>query len=257
MTRKLLELPIDQVDPGTNVRTKVDADLRRSIEEVGILQPITVTPREDDRFDVLYGHRRLAAARAAGLRTIPAVVEAEPSDLPLRQLVENQQRRAVAPLDIARTLRTYLDEHPGMPQVELARKLGKSGYWVSQKLLLLDMSPALQAQVAAGELRDDLAVKAHRATTVQAGRGRPRVLALESEESRSTSVVLQLPGVADGAMAKATIGLERDSGTIDLTLEDGKGHGVMVTLAPAAARLLGLRLTQAYQATPPAKAKVA
>lgn len=246
MTGKLLDLPIDLVDDGTNVRSKVDADLRRSIEEVGILQPITVTPRPDDRYDVLYGHRRLAAARAAGLRTIPAVVQAEPADLPLRQLIENQQRRAVDPLDVARTLRRYLDEHPGMRQGQLAKILGRSSHWVSTRLVLLEMDPELQRQVSAGEMRGDQAYHAHKAATAQEGRGRPR--SLKSTSSGSARVVVELEGPNGRASNQATIDVDRTRGQVELLLEDTEGYGVMVTLSPAATRLLALRLSQAYQA---------
>lgn len=253
MTRKLLDLPIDLVDDGTNVRSKADAGLRKSIADVGVLQPITVAPAEDDRFVCLYGHRRLAAARAAGLKTIPAIVEREPADLPIRQLIENQQRRSVDPLDVARTLRAYLDEHPGVRQRELADKLGRSSHWVSTRLQLLDMDEDLQRRVSAGEIRPDQAYHAHKATTAQGAGGRPRVLRPGATHG-SARVVAELEGPGGTEAGQATIELDRIRGQIELLLEDGAGYGVTVTLSPAAARLLGLRLTQAFQATQRTKA---
>lgn len=249
MTRRLLELPVDLIDDGPNVRSRVDIDLRRSIVAVGVLQPITVAPLEDDRYVCLYGHRRLAAARAAALATIPAIVERHPDELPIRQLIENQQRRAVDPLDVARTLRAYLDEHPGLRQRELADKLGRSAHWVSTRLQLLDMDEVLQRRVAAGEVPLDQAYHAHKAATVQSGRGRPRVLR-PAGRGGAPQVVIELegPGGAEH-QAQATIELVRGRGHVELLLEDGAGYGVTVTLTPAAARLLGLRLTQAFQAS--------
>jgi ParB/RepB/Spo0J family partition protein len=246
--RTFLDLPLDLIDDGPNVRTKADAGLRRSVEDVGVLQPITVAPLEDDRYVCLYGHRRLAAARAARLATIPAIVEKAPDELPIRQLIENQQRRSVDAMDVARTLRAFLDDHPGMTQAQLAAKLGRSQYWVSQKLTLLDMTPALQARVAAGEIRDDQAVQVHRASTIQQKRSRPRILEADAEDGRSSSVVVPLGSANKKGEARATISLDHVTGAIELLVEDGSGYGVMLTLAADTAKLLGLRLNQAYQA---------
>jgi ParB/RepB/Spo0J family partition protein len=262
---RLVQVPIELLDDGTNVRSAgtrrrrgelvaSDRGLRDSIRELGVLQPITVC-RHGKRFTVLYGHRRTAAARAAGLTEIPAIVEPEPSEKPIRQLVENQHRLPVNPIDIARTLRAYLDEHPETKQADLARMLGRSSYWVSTKLALLDMEPDAQEAVAAGRIGQGSAYAAHKASTSQRA-GRPRVFRLDRldddrEPSRSRSVVVPLPsgGVRDKP-GQATISVERgELPTIELILEDGAGHGVMLTLARDAARMLGHRLMQAYQAT--------
>lgn len=252
-----LEIPVELLDDGTNVRTPAkrlsqsDVGLRASILELGVLQPITVVPR-GDRYEVLYGHRRTAAARAVGLAAIPAVIETDPEEKPIRQLVENQHRQPVNPLDIAQTLRDYLDGHPDVRQADLAAKLGRSSYWISTKLALLDMDERTQKAVATGQIGQAAAYAAHKAATVQErGRGRARVLSLESEESRSASVSVALASGGAGGSGKATISVEHDSGSIELVLEDGGGYGVMVSLTAAAAKLLGLRLTQAYQAAAP------
>ena len=243
-----LELPIDHIDAGTNVRQQIDTQLKASIEEVGILQPITVAPLEDDRYVCLYGHRRLAAAIAARLAVIPAVVVRLPEDLSLRQLVENGQRRPVNPIDIALTIRAYLDANPGTRQSDVARKLGKSAYWISQKLLLLDMDPDLQRQVREGRLRDDLAVKAHRASTIHAGRrSRPRTFR-PGAIAGTSQVVVELEGPAGATGAQATIELDRNRATIELLLEDTEGYGVQVITTLSSAQLLGKRLIQAYEA---------
>jgi ParB/RepB/Spo0J family partition protein len=263
--REVIEIPLEVLDDGTNVRTPsshrrgygvADVGLAASIAELGVLQPITVC-RSGGRFTVLYGHRRTAAARRAGHLTIPAIVEPEPDHKPIRQLVENQHRLQVNPIDIARTLRAYLDENPGTKQHDLARMLGRSTYWISTKLALLEMQPQLQEAVAGEKLSQGLAIAAHKASTAQeAGRGRPRVFRidgdhLDGENAHSASVVVPLPATgAKGTGGKATISVERgEAPSIELVLEDGSGHGVMLTLHREAARMLGHRLMQAYQAT--------
>jgi ParB/RepB/Spo0J family partition protein len=246
---KLLDLPVDNIDDGSNVRTSVDAGLKASVLAVGVLQPITVSPLEDDRYRCLYGHRRLAAARAAGLANIPAIVVPLPEELPLRQLMENQQRRAVDQLDVARTLRAWLEEDPSRRQRDLAAKLGRSTHWVSTRLTLLEMSPELQGKVASGATSLGKAYGEHKASTPQEpGRGRRRTLTSMAMAGTSR-VVVELPGhTGDGG--QATIEIDHRRGSIDLLLEDNQGYGVMVTMNAGAASLLARRLTQAVTAAP-------
>lgn len=261
MVDRLIQVPLEKLDAGSNVRTPkrrlalTDYGLRQSIREHGVLQPITVT-RNGARYEVLYGHRRTQAARDIGLKTIPAMVVDAPKELEIRQLVENEHRQRVDPVGIARTLRAYLDEHPQVTQGELAAKVGKSSYWISTKLVLLELDEGTQRRISTGEIGATRAVEVHKATTVQEhGKGRPRILALESEDSQSASVVVPLASMAAGSKAgKATISVERGSGQIELVVEDGSGYGIMVTLTAPIARILGLRLTQASQAVAPAAA---
>jgi ParB/RepB/Spo0J family partition protein len=260
---QVIAVPIELLDPGTNVRSEsrgrvrwphnsADAGLTASVAELGVLQPISVC-QHGKRYTVLYGHRRTEAARAAGLATVPAIVEAEPDHKPIRQLVENQHRLPVNPIDIARTLRTYLDEHPETKQGDLARMLGRSSYWISTKLALLELNPDVQAAVAEGRLASSAAYAASKVTTIARG-GRPRVFRfdahhLDGDNSHAASVVLDLPN-GTNKPGKATLSVERgEVPSIELILEDGSGHGVMLTLARDGARMLGHRLMQAYQAT--------
>jgi len=257
---ELHQLFVESIHDGTNVRTKVDAELKRSIAEFGVLQPITVAPRYGGGFDCLYGHRRLAAARALRLSTIPAIVIDWPAELPLRQLVENQQRKAVDQLDVARTLRAWLDEHPDASQADLATKLGRSTHWVSTRLQLLRMDDELQERVSAGEITVSQAYAAHKATTDQDSqygrRGRAR--SLKSRGDGTARVIIELESPKHATSAQATIELDRARRSIELLLEDTEGYGVLVTITPAAAHVLGRRLIQAFQATEaPARATAA
>lgn len=253
LARRLIEVPLELLDMGTNVRSErkarahADYGLVASVREHGVLQPITVV-RRGKRYEVLYGHRRTEAARAAGLRTIPAVLETTPRDKPLRQLVENEHRRRVDPMGIARALQAYRDEHPGATQAELALKVGRNQTWVNHHLKLLTLDAHDQERVTSGALGVGRAIKS--APRPAARTGRPRILQADDEEGRSRSVVVELhSGVgAIKGNPKATIGLEHGEGTIELLLEDGTGYGVMVTLDVRSAHLLARRLSQASQA---------
>lgn len=241
---QLLQVRLDLLDDGPNVRRRADADLKRSIAEHGVLQPITIC-RRGERYEVLYGHRRTAAARALRLETIPAILVAAPDDLPIRQIVENLHRRAVDPLDIGRALRAHLEANPGLSRTDLAKALGRSLPWVSGKLELLELEAETQRRVAAGELSEANAI-AGRRERVRFAEGRPRTLpGLEEGRSRSISVPLGL--APNRRPITATVGID-ETGAVDLVIDNGQGSSTMVSLDGAAARLLARRLAQAAQA---------
>lgn len=246
----VLQIPLSKLDLGDNVREVTDDGLVESIRAHGVIQPVTVARLPRGRYEVLYGHRRTLACMQLELGTVPAIVTERPADLPLRQLAENFDRREVDPIDTARTLRAWLDAHPGMTQGELADQVGKSIGWVNKKLALLELDPELQARVSAGTLSEKTAQAKRMASTRQRGPGRPRLLApLESEPGRSRSVVIPL-----GAAGSATLGIDRETGTVDLVVQQADQRGVFLLLQPKDARLLALRLMQAFEAVRPVEA---
>ena len=89
------EIPIDKIFIGeVNVRKNLGdlLPLINSIKEKGVLQPILVRPSEG-KFEVVCGARRLEAAKAAGLKTIPAIVrELSDRDAIAISLTENLHR---------------------------------------------------------------------------------------------------------------------------------------------------------------------
>lgn len=245
MSGLLLDVLLDELDDGPNVRAKADSGLRRSIEKHGVLQPITVC-RDHGRFVVLYGHRRTAAARAAGLESIPAILIPPPDDLSIRQLVENMHRRAVDAVDVGRALRAHMDANPGLTRLALARELGRSLPYVSGKLELAAMDVETQRRVTAGEIGEHRAIQKRRATTRFAV-GRPKTLQ-PTGDGRTRSVVVPLGLTNRRSAIQATIGVDQDAGHVDLVIEDGSGHSVMLTLDRLQAHLFARRLTQAAQA---------
>ncbi len=144
----LLYLPPRLLISGEHCRQQPSAalqELAASIRQVGLLQPLTV--RKCGReYQVVSGHRRLAAARMAGLRELPCILlEQEAWDDALISLTENLQREDLHYFDEAELLREYLDRS-GCNQSEAARRLGRSQSAVANKLRLLKHSePVRQA----------------------------------------------------------------------------------------------------------------
>ncbi|MCU7827414.1 ParB/RepB/Spo0J family partition protein, partial [Kitasatospora sp. DSM 101779] len=150
-----------------------------SIGGVGVITPLTVCssaaflkhhPQHAEavagrQYVVVAGHRRLEAARQAGLTEVPAFVNDDAAEDPLVFAVaENLLRVGLSPIQEAEALRVLTDKPPagrGMSQSKVAKGIGKTQAFVSQRIALLELVPELQQKVAAGEL----GIKAARAFT--------------------------------------------------------------------------------------------
>ena len=132
-------------------------ELTHSIREFGVFQPIVVRPRggsaaQATEFELVMGERRLRAARAAGLSSIPAVVRDTADEQMLRDaLLENLHRADLNPLEEASAYQQLLDDF-GTTQQELADRLGRSRPQVTNTLRLLKLPESVQAMVASGVL---------------------------------------------------------------------------------------------------------
>jgi ParB family chromosome partitioning protein len=126
-------------------------ELSHSIKEFGVLQPIVVRP-QGAGFELVMGERRLRAAIAAGLSTIPAIVRETADEAMLRDaLLENIHRAQLNPLEEAAAYQQLLQEF-GVTHEELASKIGRSRSQVSNTIRLMNLSLPVQRRVAAGVL---------------------------------------------------------------------------------------------------------
>lgn len=156
-TAELHEIPLAAIELGDNVRATLGdvGGLTDSIRAVGVLEPVRVREIGAGKYLLLFGHRRLAAAREAGLATIPAVVEVEAetaAQRSTRQLIENIQREDLNPLEEAKAYRAILDADPKLTQAELAKQVGRAAPTISNSLRLLELDPKVLPMVAAGKL---------------------------------------------------------------------------------------------------------
>jgi ParB family chromosome partitioning protein len=133
-------------------------ELAESINQLGIIQPITVRALGNGKFEVISGERRLRAARRAGLNRLPAFVRKASSEEMLEMaLVENVQREELNPIEVALGYQRLLEEC-GLTQEEVAEKVSKSRATVANFLRLLKLPPRIQAalrdrEVAMGHAR--------------------------------------------------------------------------------------------------------
>ena len=161
----LLEVAVDSIVPNPRQpRQAIDPaslqELADSIRAHGLLQPLVVTalPAAEgepaERYQLIAGERRWAAARLAGRPTVPVLVkEATPQETLELALVENLQRADLNPLEAAGAYRQLIEEF-GLTQDQVADRVGKKRVTVANTLRLLNLAETAQASLAAGEISE-------------------------------------------------------------------------------------------------------
>jgi ParB family transcriptional regulator, chromosome partitioning protein len=150
------DIPVNDIHPNPKQPRQVFdedalAELTHSIREFGVLQPVVVRA-DADGYELVMGERRLRAAIAAGLDTIPAIVRSTTDDAMLRDaLLENIHRAQLNPLEEAAAYQQLLEEF-GTTHDELAQRIGRSRPQVTNTIRLLNLPLAVQRRVAAGVL---------------------------------------------------------------------------------------------------------
>ncbi len=148
------EVPVADIRPNPRQpRAALDPEeqqlLADSIRRHGVLQPLLVSPSPDGvGYVLIAGHRRLEAARAAGLETVPVVLRqaGEQQRLELA-LIENLQRADLLPLEAAEGYRQLADDF-NLSHDEIASRVGKSRSAVSNTLRLLKLAKGVKAALA-------------------------------------------------------------------------------------------------------------
>ena len=147
-------------DHPSNVRDDLgDLDeLTASIRQVGILEPLTVVPT-DDGHRIVTGHRRKAAAIAAGLATVPCYERpdlAADSDQVLAMLIENLRRHDLTELEEGRGYQQLLDL--GLSATKIAKATGTTRTRVRDALAVTKSDTALTTATAHGLTLDQALV---------------------------------------------------------------------------------------------------
>ena len=142
---QVIEIPLGKLTVSRfNVRRELGdiSELVDSIKAVGVLQPILVRPVGRDRYEVIVGSRRFAAAQKAKLKTIPAIVkEMSDEEAVIESLTENIQR---GDLEIEEIAQAYTIARRWYTEEVFASKIGKSRDWLSQILIAYDSVVKLQ-----------------------------------------------------------------------------------------------------------------
>jgi ParB family chromosome partitioning protein len=149
-----MDLPIDAIDPSPfQIRRTFGnlEELATAMRQHGFTSRLMVRvhPNDAGRYQLVFGERRLRAARLAGIRTIPCDVT-QFSDRELLEigLTENLQREDLDPLEEAQGLRQFMDQF-GYSIRDMAERIGKSRGYIDNRLALLRVPDDVQQMVAA------------------------------------------------------------------------------------------------------------
>ncbi|MDR3999621.1 MAG: ParB/RepB/Spo0J family partition protein [Hallella sp.] len=151
------EVPLNEISPNPNQpRRDFDEDALRelaaSIQQIGIIQPITLRQIEDHKFQIIAGERRWRASQLAGLNAIPAYIRTiNDENIMEMALVENIQREDLNAIEIALAYEQLLD-HEGMTQEKVSERVGKSRTAIANYLRLLKLPAQVQMALQKKEI---------------------------------------------------------------------------------------------------------
>ncbi|GAB6257660.1 ParB/RepB/Spo0J family partition protein [Peribacillus sp. NPDC101481] len=148
---KVRELRPNPYQPRKSFRLEAIEELKQSIMEHGILQPIIA--RESIKgYEIVAGERRYRAAKEAGLKTVPVVVR-KLSEQQMMELaiLENLQREDLNPIEEAVAYQTLLEKLE-FTQEQLANRLGKSRPHIANHVRLLSLPEGIRRYISDGEI---------------------------------------------------------------------------------------------------------
>jgi len=161
MSKTQKEIPKNSISmdlilpPQNTIRLEIpDTDLfelSESMKELGLIEPIILTPLED-KFEIVAGHRRWLAAQKLGWTEIKAEVrELTPKQVALIRATENIQRQELSPIEEAAIYQDLYDNYK-LSFHQIGRGLGLSSTYIRNRLKLLKMDPKLQQAIHNGKI---------------------------------------------------------------------------------------------------------
>lgn len=166
---KVEELPLTELTPFKNHPFKVKndaemAELMKSIADAGVLSPALARPKEGGGYELISGHRRLAACKALGMGTMPVIVRRLTDEEAVITMVDsNLQREHILPSEKAFAYKMKLDalKHQGKTSAQVAQKLsveivgeaaGESKDQVRRYIRLTNLIPEILQMVDDGKI---------------------------------------------------------------------------------------------------------
>lgn len=129
-------------------------ELASSIKELGLLHlPVVTKILGTAQYEIIAGERRIMACRHLGLNRIQVVVRDRPTleEIAELALIENVQRVDLNPVEIARSIKTLIEDF-GLSQEEVASKIGKKRSTVANYLRILQLPADMQNAMSEGKI---------------------------------------------------------------------------------------------------------
>lgn len=156
-TADVLRIPVDMIEPNPfQPRMSFDQEaleeLALSIRTFGLIQPITVRKKSDNRYQIISGERRFKACRMTGMTMVPAYIrDANDQGMLEMAIVENIQRENLDPIEVAMSYQRLIDEC-SLTQEQMADRVGKKRASVTNYLRLLKLPAKVQHDLKVGLL---------------------------------------------------------------------------------------------------------
>ncbi|MEE3037915.1 MAG: ParB/RepB/Spo0J family partition protein [Bacteroidota bacterium] len=153
------ELPLNQIEenpfqPRTDFDNEALQELTISIQELGIIQPLTVRKLGYDKYQLISGERRFRASKLAGLMTVPSYIRiANDQEMLEMALVENIQREQLNPVEIALSYQRLIEECK-LTQEKMSSRVGKKRSTITNYLRLLK----LPAEILSALKKEDISM---------------------------------------------------------------------------------------------------
>ncbi len=127
-------------------------ELAASIEQLGIIQPITVRKMNHNKYQLISGERRFRASQIAGLEKLPAFVRvANDQEMLEMALVENIQRENLNPIEVAISYKRLIEEIK-LTQEQCSERVGKNRSTITNFLRLLKLPSEIQKGLKEGSI---------------------------------------------------------------------------------------------------------
>jgi len=171
---KIHEIPLSLLDPFPDhpFQVRMDEDMEQLVDSVikrGIITPIVVRPKEDGRYEIVSGHRRVKACELAGIGTIKAEIKELTKDEAIIMMVDsNLARSKILPSEKAFSYKMKLDAMNRQGQrtdltsspvgtkfrsdEQLAEQVGDSRMQINRYIRLTHLIPEILYKVDEGEI---------------------------------------------------------------------------------------------------------
>ena len=212
------------------------AELLASMKSTGKnLVPAAARPLVDGKFELIYGHRRLAAAQALNLRLECLIYDLTDDDLPYFIVVENEGRAKPRPYALGLMFRRWLNEKKFPSQVSLAASIGYGKSDVCSMTRLADLpSVIVEAFNSPNDLITRHAARLHQVWEKEPELVKQRVAAVHAlREAKSVPSAARIYQTLIGQAPKQTTEVEsepvRPSNWLPLVTQNGNvGHAELV-----------------------------
>lgn len=140
--------------PRRHFSEKELVSLSQSIKAKGIIEPLVVTQKDDGRYEIIAGERRLRAAKIAELKEVPVIIrekDEDPADRLVLALLENLCREDLNPIEEAESF-LRLEKEFGRTHQEIAVMTGRERPTITNSVRLLKLPDFVQDDIRYGRL---------------------------------------------------------------------------------------------------------